>query len=242
VPAGFQLYGGPEAVNVARIAGGPSGWLVVGNRLSGATVWVSPDSTEFDIVDRAPGLASDEQGRTMAFDAVAVVRGWLVAGSIRRVGRTAPEPVVWSSADGRTWQRALVPVTDGSAELHRVVLVGTTPVAVGVRDGAFGAWVDGGRGWTEGGRFGRGIRPGVPSVRGVSVHDGRLLVAASNGTAYELWASVDQGRSWRQVVGLPAATSATGDSAIAVAVGAGRLLVAVDDGGDGRVWSSRVDW
>ena len=49
--APFELYGGPEAVSVRRVVAGPSGWLIAGNRLSGAAVWVSADATDFRIVD-----------------------------------------------------------------------------------------------------------------------------------------------------------------------------------------------
>ena len=43
VPAVFTQYGGVSATNVGPIAGGPSGWLIAGNRLFGPGVWFTDD-------------------------------------------------------------------------------------------------------------------------------------------------------------------------------------------------------
>ena len=43
-------------------------------------------------------------------DAVAVPSGWLVVARCCRPGVTALTPLAWTSADGRTWQRAALPV------------------------------------------------------------------------------------------------------------------------------------
>ena len=62
VSAAFELYGGPQAVNVARMGAGPAGFLIAGNRVTGAAVWTSPDGGEIHIHERAPGLATDSAG------------------------------------------------------------------------------------------------------------------------------------------------------------------------------------
>ncbi|MGW0432709.1 hypothetical protein ACWDV4_09210 [Micromonospora sp. NPDC003197] len=246
VPAAFELYGGPEAVGVSRIAGGPAGWLIVGNRTRGAATWVSRgspqagtsalDAAGFDLVDGASDLTSDERGRTMAFDAVATAGGWLVVGGLTPAGRIDSQPLVWLSADGRSWRRLAVPDFGDGAMLQRVAVVHGVPVALGTRTDGFGAWYDDGRGWVAAGRFGSVGGSGLPSVRGVTVAGGRLVVAVSNGTTYELWGSTDRGRSWRRIVEPVAAVSAGGDSGVgAVAVG-DQLLVTVDDGGGADLW------
>ena len=70
VVAAFELYGGPRAVTVGRIAGGPEGWLIVGARTSGAAVWLSEDATDFRLVDDDPALSSDDSIDTLARDEV----------------------------------------------------------------------------------------------------------------------------------------------------------------------------
>ncbi|TDB69879.1 hypothetical protein E1165_27350, partial [Micromonospora sp. KC723] len=82
VTAPFELYGGPRAVDVARMVSGDPGWLITGNRTSGAAVWLSPDSTRFTLVEAAAELASDARGETWNFDAVQVGSGWLAVGGL----------------------------------------------------------------------------------------------------------------------------------------------------------------
>lgn len=47
VPAVFTQYGGVTATGVGPITGGPKGWLIAGNRLSGPGVWVTDDPRAF---------------------------------------------------------------------------------------------------------------------------------------------------------------------------------------------------
>ena len=240
VPTPFERFGGPEAVNVARMVGGPPGWLIVGNRVRGAAVWLSADATEFELVDGAPELASDARGRTWVFDAVATTQGWLAVGAVRHTGRTTPEPVAWTSGDGRTWRRLDVPVAGGSGELQRVATVDGVPVAVGLSDGRFGAWRAGGDGWARVGRFGTVTGPGLPSVRGVAVAGDRLVVAVVDGSGHELWTSTDHGGSWRRIVAPLGTAQLDGDSGIAVATAGDRLLLAVDDAGGATMWLTGI--
>jgi hypothetical protein len=234
VTAPFERFGGPQAVNVGRMTGGPSGWLIVGNRSSGAAVWVSPDSVNFDLVERAPELASDERGRTLAFDAVTVPDGWLVVGSVRQGGRTVP--AAWMSSDGRSWRRVTVPAAGSYGQLHRVALVNAHPVAVGPRTGGFGAWRDVEAGWEVAGEFGAVQGSAPPSVRGLVVVDDRLVATISTGTAYELWLSGDEGSTWQRVVGPPVTVPVGGDTAVAATAVGRRLLVAVDGGTGAGLW------
>ncbi|MBO4210680.1 hypothetical protein GSF22_32500, partial [Micromonospora echinofusca] len=124
VAAPFELYGGPNAVNVARVAGGAAGWLIVGARRDGAAAWVSTDGARFELIEGAPELAGDTRGRTTAYDVVATSSGWLAVGGLLVPGRTAVSPVVWTSPDGRVWQRVPVAGADEPGQPRRVTVVG----------------------------------------------------------------------------------------------------------------------
>lgn len=236
VPAPFELFGGPEAVDVSRLAGGPAGWLIVGSRTTGAAAWVSADAARFDLLAGAPGLASDDGGRTWAFDAVADGPGWLAVGCLYRPGRIDPDPLAWRSADGRVWRRVAVPTGGGWGQLERVVRSGGAVVAVGRRDDGFGAWRDGGDGWVAAGRFGVVGGAGVSSVRALAAVGGSLLAATSDGSAHTLWTSADEGRTWRSVAGPGVPMPAGGDRGIALAGAGDRVVLAVDDGGRSGLW------
>ncbi|GAA3350936.1 hypothetical protein GCM10020358_78730 [Amorphoplanes nipponensis] len=177
--APFETYGGDTAVDVGRMAGGPSGFLIAGNRTGGAAAWLSPDGTAFRLFENAPGLA-----RAFARD------GAVLDGQFWLVGGLGDAPAAWSSADGASWRRAALPDEEGYQELQRVVRLGAALVAVGPRGDTFGAWR--GPGWTAVGRFGR---PDATGIRSLTVSDGRLYAA----TAGRLWRSADAGRSWLTV-------------------------------------------
>lgn len=236
VTAPFELYGGPQAVNVGRMTSGPPGWLIVGNRMSGAAVWSSADATRFDIQERVPELASDERGETWASDAVAWRQGWLVAGGLIRTGRTDRDPLVWTSTDGRTWRRVEVPASEDFEELQRVALLGDTPVAVGPAERGFGAWRWSDDGWAQVGRFGGGAGA-VPVVRSLVADPptATLLAAVSDGTTHSLWYSADQGATWGPV-SAPTDMPAGADRDVDITHGPGGLLLLVDDGRTGQAW------
>lgn len=237
VTAPFELYGGPQAVNVGRMTSGPAGWLIVGNRMSGAAVWTSPDAGRFAIQERVPGLASDDRGETWASDATATPEGWLVVGGLVGAGRTDRDPVAWTSSDGRAWRRSDVSGSGEYEELQRVTLLGGTPVAVGLHGRAFGVWRAAGAGWSQVGRFGTAAASGVPVVRSlVAVPPASALLAAvSDGAQHALWHSTDQGASWRPVAA-PSAMPVGAERDVDLTVGVGGLLLVIDDGRAGRVW------
>ncbi|GIJ12439.1 hypothetical protein Van01_56530 [Micromonospora andamanensis] len=234
VAASFETYGGPKAVNVSRLAAGPAGWLIVGNRASGAAAWVSPDAAEFTLIEGAPELSSDEQGVTWAFDAVAGPSGWSAVGGLLAPGRIDRDPVVWTSADGRGWRRTVLPGTEAYEEMQRVVLVNGTPVAVGLRGRGFGAWRQEPTGWAAAGGFG-GVAGGVPSVGGLAASAGQILAVVSDGERYGGWLSVDRGDRWR-VVELPVAAPVGAGRAVGLTADGGRWWLAVDDGSETSLW------
>ncbi|BCL12870.1 hypothetical protein [Micromonospora sagamiensis] len=238
--APFELFGGPRAVNVARITAGPAGWLIAGSRRDGAAVWASADAVRFELREGVAELAGDGRGRTSAHDAVAgPSAGWFVAGSLLPAGGGSLLPVAWTSGDAVTWRRWMLPATSGKGQAQRVARVGSTVLVVGSRGDGFGAWRWDGTDWREAGAFGAAAGPGVPWVDGLAVVGAQVVAVAGDGGGYGMWHSPDAGGSWRPV-GMPAAVPDGGDSAVAVAGAGDRLVLVTDDGASSRVWSVRV--
>jgi hypothetical protein len=237
--APFELYGGPEAISVRHVVAGPGGWLIAGNRLSGAAVWLSRDATDFRLVDADPALRSDADHATSALDQTADPAGWTVVGRIETPGRVAPVPFAWTSPDGQHWARQPVSAgTRGFADLERVAAVGGDLVAVGIRGERFGTWRRTSGRWTVGDEFGRLDKDpsGPPYVSGLVATPDAVLAAVSDGTRSRLW--VDRGSGpWREV-STPAHPHPTGDTAFTVAGDARTVLLLSDDGTSGRVWAT----
>jgi hypothetical protein len=243
VLARFELYGGPDAVNVGRITGGPAGWLITGNRVAGAAVWVSADASAFQLVTGAAQLASDGELATQAMDAVAYQKEWVVVGSGRSPGRTGSDPAVFTSADGLSWRRGTVHAepaasapTDRYAAMQRIIGYGQSLVAAGVDGDRFGAWVSGPDGWRPAGQFGSLIGGSIQEIRGLAATGGGLWAAGTDGSAFGLWNSADGGSSWRPVQ-TPLGLAAGGADHTMTVAGAGSdLLLLADDGRAGRAW------
>ena len=222
VAASFETYGGDRAVNVAHIVGGPRGFLITGNRTSGAAVWLSPDGTAFRLSENAPGLANDATTQTLARDAAPAADGqWVVVGAAAPKGSLDQAPAIWL---GDNWQRATVQSGGGYNELQRAARVGDDVVAIGPRGSAFGAWIGRGTTWTEAGTFGSA----AGTVLSLTAAGQTLLALVRIGPDSTLWRSVDHARSWRQV---PVPTGGT-----AVAGRTGTALLAAD----GEVWTARL--
>jgi hypothetical protein len=240
VSAPFELFGGPQAVNVARLDAGPSGWLISGNRMSGAAAWVSRDAAAFRIVERAPVLASGGKGETWSFDSVAAAGDWVMVGGELLKGRIDRDAVGWRSADGLTWRRLpAAGATSAYEELQRVV-VQSTPVAVGVRGAQFGVWRLDGETWRPGTSFGAVKAGGVAGVRSLAVAGRSLFCVTSDGGSHGLWVSADGGGDWRPAA-LPAPAGVRPEQAVAVAGAGDRVLLVLDDGTQGRIYLSETD-
>ncbi|MGC5290866.1 hypothetical protein [Micromonospora sp. DT231] len=236
VQASFETYGGPKAVNVSRLTAGAAGWLIVGNRSAGAASWVSSaDAAEFALVEGAPELASDAVGVTWAFDAVATSAGWLAVGGMLPAGRIDRDPAVWSSPDGRSWRRTVLPGGSEYEELQRVTLVGGVPVAVGLRGGTFGAWRQEAGGWVAGGTFGRWAGAGVQAVASLVSSGDRLFAAVTDGARHSVWVSTDRGGSWREVT-MPLDVPAGVDRDVTLVAVGDRWWLAADDGTRAGLW------
>jgi hypothetical protein len=238
VTASFELYGGPHALSVNRIASGPGGWLIAGARSSGAAVWVAgPDATGFRLVDHDPELASNASRTTSALDVVHDGTGWTVVGRAEETGRISPLPRAWASADGSRWTAEEVPSgTDRFADLERVVRAGDDLLAVGIRDRRFGTWRRTDGRWRATEAFGALDRhgTGAPFVSGLSTGNGQTVATASDGAVFGLWAETGSG-AWLPVV-TPTRPANNGDDLLTVAADDTTVLLVSDDGTSGQVW------
>lgn len=239
VLAEFELYNGPNYMNVSRIVAGPDGWLIAGNRMPGAAVWLSPDATEFRILEGAPELASDPRGETWAADAVATPQGWVVVGGMLFRGRTDRDPMSFSSTDGLSWTRTAVAATPEYEEFQRVRSSNGVTWAAGVNGATFGVWKYAGTAWELKGAFGD-LRGGsaAPFIKSFISYGTGLMMAGGTGSAHEIWTSSD-GHSWRQVA-LPAPAPVGAERTIAINAREQQILMLIDDGQRGRAWLGAV--
>jgi hypothetical protein len=234
--ATFVLYGGSQAVSVNRIAAGPEGWLIGGNRRTGAAVWLSSDATDFRLVDDDPALSSDAALQTAALDQVHDGAGWTVVGRAALPGRISPVPMAWTSPDGLRWQRQEVrPGTDGYADLERVIRVDDDVLAAGIRGERFGTWRRANGRWKAHATFGALDQggSGAPFVSGLASASDHPLATASDGTRFHLWA--DLGDGWHEVA-TPTHPDTAGDQQLTVAAASQKVLLLADDGRSGRIW------
>jgi hypothetical protein len=242
VISAFELYGGPDAGNVARMVAGPPGFLIAGNRMTGAAAWTSVDANEFVLRSGVPPLAGGTDLFTAAADATADAAGWTLVGGASKRGRTDRDPVAWTSTDGATWQRVDLAGDKTYEDLQRVVRVGDDVLATGVKGEVFGAWLRRGGQWQAVGTFGS-VRGGVAAsgpttVGGVvstAVRGPDVLAAVSDGGNFSVWRSGDTGGSWQRVA-LPAEQPAGAERSLTVAGSGTRWLVAGDDAKQGRIW------
>ncbi|WP_341716836.1 hypothetical protein QQG74_23075 [Micromonospora sp. FIMYZ51] len=232
VAAPVGLYGGERAVSVSRLAAGPGGWLLVGNRVAGAAVWTAPDGEHFTLHEGLPELASDGRGRTLAYDAVAVPSGWLAVGVVLAAGVS---PVAWTSPDARVWRRLALPGADGRGQAQRVTRTsGGAVLVVGPVSGGFGVWRWAGAEGRWVGSFGGGGAV-APSVRSLAASGDRVVAATADAGGHRLWFSPDAGDSWRFVM-LPVEVPSGGDGGLAVAVQEDQLVMLTDPGNGSRAW------
>jgi hypothetical protein len=234
--AAAELYGGPQAINVGRMASGPTGFMMAGNRYSGAAVWFSPDSAEFRIRERVPELANDVRGETWANDVAATPEGWVVVGGILLDGRIDRDPIGWVSSDGVTWRRTRTPATKVYEEFQRVVVRDGKVFAFGLDGQGFAAWRLEGDQWTRTATF--GAIESLGATRSATIVDGKLLCATSDGKEHHLFLSSD-GVSWRGVQG-PSAMPSTADAQTYAVAFAQRVVLLIDDGRLGRLWVADV--
>ncbi len=239
VDAPIERYGGPRAITVNTVAGGPGGWLVAGNRVGvdggpTAAVWLSGDGAGFTEHTDAAGLASTPDTVTMARGVTATPAGWLLWGDTRRVTELVREPALWSSADGLTWRAERPAPVTGDASISAAGVDGDRVLAMGTQGGAPHAWFRDAAGWVDAGG------PPVVGGRGVA-RVGQVVLTArdayaavDDGGHWSLWRSTDL-RGWARVP-LPVEPATGADSRLRMAVSDDLLVVAESDAGGAHLW------
>lgn len=237
----FTQYGGISATSVGPVTGGPAGWLIAGNRLSGPGVWVTDDPTGFTRVEGEPGLTDDDGLVSLAQGGAWAGDGWLLVGAGAHPGQMMDrDPLAWASADGLTWVADEMPArADEGEDVHRAVLRSDgTVVAVGLSGTRFASWtrIDGT--WEESVRFGRlSSEPtGAPYVATLVDSDLGVLATVSTGADYELWL-LGGDETWQRL-DVPLTPQTAGDHALAVGGGGSALVLVADAGEGGRLWTA----
>nr|SBO91437.1 Chaperone protein DnaK [Nonomuraea gerenzanensis] len=118
----------PVAGEIPRyLAAGPTGWVALGDRVGGSVVWTSPDGATWTRQpDATASLAFGPRDRVA--DVAWTGKGFTAVGQTSDKGDfTDAAPVVWLSADGRSWERRagwrLHPPTGGTLALTDVASV-----------------------------------------------------------------------------------------------------------------------
>lgn len=241
VPAVFTQYGGVSATNVGPVAGGPNGWLIAGNRLSGPGVWFTDDPHAFTRVEAETGLTDDGDLVSLAQGAGWAGDEWVLVGAGARPDNAVDQdPLAWTSPDGLSWTPEKMPAAPVAEDVHRVAeLADGRLLAVGRSDDTFAAWIRDDDGWQESVGFGAIAEAwrGSPYVASLARTAAGVLATISTGDHYELW-QTDDGRDWQRVV-IPLEPVTAGDHTLAIA-GGDELLLVADAGDGGRVWSTHV--
>lgn len=247
VRAVFIQFGGVTATNVGAVSGGPEGWLITGNRISGPGVWVTDDPREFTRVEAEPGLTDDGDLQSITQGGGWAGNEWIVVGGGARTGRLMdPDPLAWTSPDGLTWQPQEMPATTEIEDAQRVVLLDDDRLlVVGRSGGRFAAWLrneGGDDDWDDAVTFGEiadgADWRGAPYVASLARTPLGVLATVSTGDHYELWRT-DDGRGWERVV-VPLEPETAGDHTLVAGSGEDDLLLVGDSGTGGRVWTGAV--
>jgi hypothetical protein len=253
-PFVFTRFGGPDAVGVGPIAGGPAGYLIAGTRVdatggAGAAVWPSVDGRDFTLVDADPALESGARGNTEANGAAVLAHGFVVVGAVTPPASrlAARDPLVWRSSDGRHWQRIMLPATPADNPLQRVTSTPTGLLAAGTDSTRFAVWTADPTGatWRRSAYFGATAPgPSVPMVTSLvagseigGTGPTTAYAVVSDGASFQLWRGTAS--AWQLIVlpeAVPAAPVASGPRVVAATASEGQLMLGIDDGTAAHVW------
>ena len=118
-----------EIATVDLVAGGPRGWLALGENRA----WTSRDGRAWSMGVPGPDVAADAIVDDSGFIAV----GWVGSRPGETCGDQRPfAGHTWTSSDGRTWKRMPVTREFKSAMVTRLLIVDRTLIGFGLRPGA----------------------------------------------------------------------------------------------------------
>ena len=232
VPVSFELFGGPRAVSVGRLAPGRHGFAVAGTRTTGAAVWTTGRGRAYRLVDSPAALQGRGHVHRSATDVVAHDDGWLVVGATTSPDDGLPRAAAWSSPDGVTWSREDVR-TEGFGMLQVVTASRDDVWAAGLHGDGVGVWKrDDVGGWRLVSDLDalHADATGAAYVTGLAVHGDTSYVSFSDGQDFQVWSTRDAGDdapTWSRTR-LPEAISVTGDHQVQVVSGAGGVLLLAD--------------
>ncbi|MGC7100457.1 hypothetical protein ACPZ19_37745 [Amycolatopsis lurida] len=136
-PQPFELLGGPRAMAVNGTATTPSASVLSGqwehpSAGAGAAMWTSPDGQAWSRLDEAEALLSSPGAPTRALGVAAGGPGFTAVGDVRADRRYSP--LVWTSGNGRDWQRAGLPrpADSGDVSATRIACTASACVAAGL--------------------------------------------------------------------------------------------------------------
>ncbi len=214
----------PGTENLTSIAHGPSGWIAVGEVISGAAqqpiVLTSADGVTWQPVSDMAAFAGPD---TYVTAVTAGRDGYVVVGRQVSAGRVFG--AMWWSADLRSWVHGSNGGLDGRLEpsaAYAVAALGTGFVAAGTHGSRGAIWTSAdGRQWTVH-DIPAPAGASAPVLRLVAVNGSRIVAAGyavtARGEVPIVVVSADGGRSWQQV---PLATSGTGSVTALTAAGPG---------------------
>ncbi|MBN6041502.1 hypothetical protein [Amycolatopsis sp. 195334CR] len=195
-PQPFELLGGPRAMAVNGTATTPGASVLSGQwehpaAGAGAAVWVYSDGQAWSRLDEARALLSSPGAPTRALGVAATGPGFTAVGDVRADRRFSP--LVWTSGNGRDWQRADLPrpADSGDVSASRIACTESACVATGLSRSNTGpqrlaCWHGSGGTWSLTG--GPDLDPAqLPEITGLAFDGEHVLTTGELGGHARLW-------------------------------------------------------
>jgi hypothetical protein len=133
-----------------QLTAGPNGFLLIGGPLDGdkaSTIWQSADGHQWQSI-ATHDFASGTSQEVRIDDLAGATTGFVAVGDARACFDCAPEALVWSSLDGRSWSELAAgePFNvrePGRTSLDSVITDGSRFVVGGQHDGQPAIWISG---------------------------------------------------------------------------------------------------
>jgi len=249
-PAGGKGVQPPLGHPAALLAGGPGGWVAVGQQ----AIWTSQNGLSWTLA-ATHGISPQLPGDSV-WVMTRTASGFLAAGTAI-AGRGSTQAVIWTSADGVTWHRmtaAQLGLPAGGETVRNIsyaasrgndtVISGTVAVGTALY-GAAWLSTDGGSAWTRvtipvdyGARAeisglafdGSGLIAVRPGTSASGADDG-IAYFSPNGRTWQYAATIDPAGGWT-----PSVVKGTDDGFVVTGQTAGGQIVAYTSTGTGAYW------